>query len=161
MEALTSAQKAAIIISSIGTENASEVFKHFSDEEVEQITLEIARMNYYPMEVVDSVLNEFYELCLTQKVISEGGVEYARDILEKAFGPQTAQALFEKITKQFQTKAFAFVRKADYKKPACNGTKRASADNSTDTFLRKERSGIGDFKRTAQENKDRCSRAYG
>lgn len=48
MEALTSAQKAAIIISSIGTENASEVFKHFSDEEVEQITLEIARMNYYP-----------------------------------------------------------------------------------------------------------------
>ena len=101
MEALTSAQKAAIIISSIGTENASEVFKHFSDEEVEQITLEIARMNYYPMEVVDSVLNEFYELCLTQKVISEGGVEYARDILEKAFGPQTAQALFEKITKQF------------------------------------------------------------
>lgn len=71
MEALTSAQKAAIIISSIGTENASEVFKHFSDEEVEQITLEIARMNYYPMEVVDSVLNEFYELCLTQKVISE------------------------------------------------------------------------------------------
>lgn len=90
MEALTSAQKAAIIISSIGTENASEVFKHFSDEEVEQITLEIARMNYYPMEVVDSVLNEFYELCLTQKVISEGGVEYARDILEKAFGPQTA-----------------------------------------------------------------------
>ena len=98
MEALTSAQKAAIIISSIGTENASEVFKHFSDEEVEQITLEIARMNYYPMEVVDSVLNEFYELCLTQKVISEGGVEYARDILEKAFGPQTAQAeaIFEK-----------------------------------------------------------------
>ena len=39
----------------------------------------------------------------------------ARDVLEKAFGPQTAQALFEKITKQFQTKAFAFVRKADYK----------------------------------------------
>lgn len=104
MEALTSAQKAAIIISSIGTENASEVFKHFSDEEVEQITLEIARMNYYPMEVVDSVLNEFYELCLTQKVISEGGVEYARDILEKAFGPQTAQALFEKITSSSRQK---------------------------------------------------------
>lgn len=154
MEALTSAQKAAIIISSIGTENASEVFKHFSDEEVEQITLEIARMNYYPMEVVDSVLNEFYELCLTQKVISEGGVEYARDILEKAFGPQTAQALFEKITKQFQTKAFAFVRKADYKNLLAMVQKRASADNRTDTFLRKERSGISYFKRTAQENKN-------
>lgn len=77
MEALTSAQKAAIIISSIGTENASEVFKHFSDEEVEQITLEIARMNYYPMEVVDSVLNEFYELCLR----SDLGVAFSRAFL--------------------------------------------------------------------------------
>lgn len=67
MEALTSAQKAAIIISSIGTENASEVFKHFSDEEVEQITLEIARMNYYPMEVVDSVLNSSMSFALPRR----------------------------------------------------------------------------------------------
>ncbi len=112
---LTSVQKAAIIVSAIGTDSASEVFKHFSDEEVEQITFELARMDYYPMETVDGVLNEFYELCLTQKVISEGGVEYARDVLEKAFGEATAQQLFEKITKQLKTKAFAFVRKADYK----------------------------------------------
>lgn len=67
MEALTSAQKAAIIISSIGTENASEVFKHFSDEEVEQITLEIARMNYYPMEVVDSVLTSSMSFALPRR----------------------------------------------------------------------------------------------
>ncbi len=115
MNTLTNAQKAAIIISAIGSENASEVFKHFSDEEVEAITYEVAKMDYYPMETIDEVLNEFYELCLTQKVIAEGGVEYARDVLEKAFGAQTAQALFDKITKQLQTKAFGFVRKADYK----------------------------------------------
>ena len=115
MNTLTNAQKAAIIISAIGSENASEVFKHFSDEEVEAITYEVAKMDYYPMETIDEVLNEFYELCLTQKVSAEGGVEYARDVLEKAFGAQTAQALFDKITKQLQTKAFGFVRKADYK----------------------------------------------
>ena len=115
MNTLTNAQKAAIIISAIGSENASEVFKHFSDEEVEAITYEVAKMDYYPMETIDEVLNEFYEICLTQKVIAEGGVEYARDVLEKAFGAQTAQALFDKITKQLQTKAFGFVRKADYK----------------------------------------------
>ena len=115
MNTLTNAQKAAIIISAIGSENASEVFKHFSDEEVEAITYEVAKMDYYPMETIDEVLYEFYELCLTQKVIAEGGVEYARDVLEKAFGAQTAQALFDKITKQLQTKAFGFVRKADYK----------------------------------------------
>ncbi len=104
-----------MVISALGTENASSVFKYFTDEEIEKLTLEVAKMDYWPVEVVDEVLNDFYEICLTQKVISEGGVEYAREILEKAFGTQAANALFEKITKQLKTKAFSFVRKADYK----------------------------------------------
>lgn len=108
-------QKAALVISALGTENASSVFKFFTDEEIEKLTLEVAKMDYWPAEVIDDVLNDFYEVCLTQKVIAEGGVEYAREILEKAFGPQAAAALFERITKQLKTKAFAFVRKADYK----------------------------------------------
>ena len=111
----TTMQKAAMVISALGTENASQVFKYFTDDEIEKMTLEVAKMDYWPMEVVDEVLNDFYEICLTQKVISEGGVEYAREILEKAFGQQQAAALFEKITKQLKTKAFAFVRRADYK----------------------------------------------
>ncbi len=112
---ITAIQKAAMVISALGTENASGVFKFFTDDEIEKITLEVAKMDYWPVEVVDEVLNDFYELCLTQKVISEGGVEYAKEILEKAFGPQAAAQLFERITKQLKTKAFAFVRKADYK----------------------------------------------
>ncbi len=108
-------QKAAMVISAIGAENASKVFKFFSDEEIERITLEVAKMDYWPVEIVTDVLNDFYEVCLTQKVISEGGVEYAREILEKAFGPQAASSLFDKITKQLKSKSFAFVRKADYK----------------------------------------------
>ena len=112
---ITPIQKAAMVLSSIGAANASEVYKHFSDEEVEKITLEVAKMDYWPVEIVSSVLNDFYELCLTQKVISEGGVEYAREILEKAFGPDQANALFDRITKQLKSKAFAFIRKADYK----------------------------------------------
>lgn len=112
---ITMMQKAAMVISTLGTENASQVFKFFSDDEIEKLTLEVAKMDYWPMEVVTEVLNDFYEVCLTQKVISEGGVEYAKEILEKAFGPQAAVALFEKITKQLKTKAFGFVRKADYK----------------------------------------------
>ncbi len=112
---ITMMQKAAMVISTLGTENASQVFKFFTDDEIEKLTLEVAKMDYWPMEVVTEVLNDFYEVCLTQKVISEGGVEYAKEILEKAFGPQAAVALFEKITKQLKTKAFGFVRKADYK----------------------------------------------
>lgn len=112
---ITPIQRAAMVLSAIGAANASEVYKHFTDDEIERITVEVAKMDYWPVEVVGGVLNEFYELCLTQKVISEGGVEYAREILEKAFGAEQAQALFERITKQLKTKAFAFVRKADYK----------------------------------------------
>ncbi|MBD5103867.1 MAG: flagellar motor switch protein FliG [Ruminococcaceae bacterium] len=112
---ITPIQRAAMVLSAIGAGNASEVYKHFTDDEVERITVEVAKMDYWPVEVVGGVLNEFYELCLTQKVISEGGVEYAREILEKAFGEEQAKALFERITKQLKTKAFAFVRKADYK----------------------------------------------
>lgn len=104
-----------MVLSSIGTANASEVYKHFSEEEIEKLTLEVAKMDYWPVNVVSEVLNDFYELCLTQKVISEGGVEYAREILEKAFGPDQANQLFDRITKQLKSKAFAFVRKADYK----------------------------------------------
>ena len=108
-------QKAAMVLSSIGTANASAVYKHFTEEDIEKLTLEVAKMDYWPVNVVSEVLNDFYELCLTQKVISEGGVEYAREILEKAFGSDQANQLFDRITKQLKSKAFAFVRKADYK----------------------------------------------
>lgn len=112
---LSSSQKVALVIASMGVENASGLYRFLSDEEIEAITLEIARLDYYPMDVVEGVLNEFYELCLTQKVVTEGGVEYARKVLEKAFGEQSAATLLERITKQLKTKAFDFVRKADYK----------------------------------------------
>lgn len=112
---ITPIQRAAMVLSSIGAANASAVYKHFSDEEVEKLTVEVAKMDHYPVDIVGNVLNDFYELCLTQKVISEGGVEYAKEILEKAFGPEQAQVLFERITKQLKTKSFAFIRKADYK----------------------------------------------
>jgi flagellar motor switch protein FliG len=112
---MNSMQKAALVLSSIGAENASHVFKNFTDDEIERLTLEVAKMDYWPAEQVEEVLNDFYELCLTQKVISEGGVDYAREVLEKAFGTNQANLLFDKITKQLKTKAFSFVRKADYK----------------------------------------------
>ena len=115
MTGITSMQKAALVLSSIGVDNASNVFKNFNDDEVERLTLEMAKMDYWPMDVVEVVLNDFFELCLTQKVISEGGVEYAREVLEKAFGAGQAAELFAKITKQLKTKSFSFVRKADYK----------------------------------------------
>ena len=115
IQELTAMQKAAIVITSIGAENAAHVYKRLSDEEVEKLTFEVSSLPYMDINQVDAVLNEFYELCLTQKVITEGGIDYARSVLEKAYGPEMAQKLMEKVSKSMQTKAFEFVRKSDYK----------------------------------------------
>ncbi len=112
---ITAAKKVALVLASMGAENASAIYKHLSDEDVEQISVELARMEFHSIDVVEDVLNEFYELCLTQKVVTEGGIDYARSVLEKAFGAEAADLLLSRITKQLESKSFDFVRKADYK----------------------------------------------
>ena len=112
---LSPLQKAAIVVTSIGAENASEVYKRLSEDDVEKLTFEVSSMPYIEIDKVDAVLNEFYELCLTQKVITEGGLDYARSVLEKAYGPEMAQKLMERVSKSMQSKSFEFIRKSDYK----------------------------------------------
>ena len=86
-EELTSAKKAAAVIVALGAERASEVYKYLTDEEVEQLSLEIAKLDRLSPEDMQATVEDFYGLCITQKVINEGGVLYAKDVLEKAFGP--------------------------------------------------------------------------
>ncbi len=114
-EKLTSRQKAAAIIISLGADDASKIYKYLKEDEIEQLTFEISRLQHLNPEVVEDTLKDFYDLCLTQKVITEGGLEYARNVLEKAFGSQTAASLLERVTKTLRTKSFEFIRKADYK----------------------------------------------
>lgn len=112
---ISAVKKVALVLASMGAENASAIYKHLSDEDVEQISVELARMEFHSIDVVEDVLNEFYELCLTQKVVTDGGIDYARSVLEKAFGSEVADMLLTRITKQLESKSFDFVRKADYK----------------------------------------------
>lgn len=112
---LTGAQKAAAVIIALGTDTASKIYKYLREDELEQITYEIARTSQVPSEQMDGILDDFYQLCLTEKVITDGGVEYARDVLEKAYGEQEADSLLDRVTKSLRTRAFEFLRKADYK----------------------------------------------
>ncbi len=111
----TGAQKAAAVVIALGSDTASKIYKYLEEDEVEQLTYEIARTSRMSAEDMETVLDDFYQLCLTQKVITEGGMEYARNVLEKAYGAQTAASLLERVTKSLRTKAFEFLRKADYK----------------------------------------------
>lgn len=112
---LSPASRAAAVIVALGTEGASEIYKHLREEEVEKLSLEVAKLEKLPPEAMQDVVEDFYGLCVTQKVISEGGVVYARDVLEKAFGPQMATNYMDRISQAMQIRAFDFVRKANYR----------------------------------------------
>ena len=114
-ETLTSVKKAAAVIIALGAERASEVYKFLSEEEIEQLTLEIAKLDRLSPEDMQETVEDFYGLCITQKVINEGGVLYAKDVLEKAFGQQQASSFMERLSKSLRSKSFEFVRKADCK----------------------------------------------
>ncbi len=112
---LTSMQKAATVLIALGADRASMVYKFLKEDEVEQLSLEIAKLDRLTADELKDTIEDFYGLCVTQKVINEGGVLYARDVLEKAFGPQQAISFMERVSKSLRTKSFEFIRKADYK----------------------------------------------
>ncbi len=110
---MTGKRKAAIFLVSMGQEIASDIFKHLRDEEIEQLTLEIARIDRVEPEERDKVLLEFQEMMLAQEFISQGGIEYARDILEKALGAERAIDIINRLTTSLQVRPFDFIRNAD------------------------------------------------
>ncbi len=110
-----SLRKAATIVLALGIENASEVFKYLREDEIEALTVEIATMQSLSTEVMETTMDEFYGLCEAQSFITEGGIEYARAVLEKSKGASAAASIIEKVTKTLQVKAFDFIYKADPK----------------------------------------------
>lgn len=112
---LTSEQKAAAVIVSLGADKASKIYKHLSESDIEKLTIEVAKLGHITPEQMEEVLDEFYKVCLTQKVVTDGGMEYARAVLEKAFGESTAQSLLEKLSKSLKVRPFDFVRKSNVK----------------------------------------------
>ena len=83
---LTPAQKAATVIVAIGTEKASRIYQYMDSEELEQLTIEVAKLGYIDPEQTEQTLEDFYQMCLTNKAITEGGMEYARSVLMRADG---------------------------------------------------------------------------
>ena len=112
-EEITGVQKAAILLIALGPDKSSNVFKHLKEDEIEQLTLEIANTRSISPAMKDAVLDEFYEVCLAQQYIAEGGIGYAKDLLEKALGSERAKDVIGKLTASLQVRPFEFVRKTD------------------------------------------------
>ena len=113
MTDLTAKEKAAVLLISLGTDYSAKIYKHLNEDEIGQTTLSITTTRRVEPEVRDQIIEEFYEMCLAQKFISEGGITYAKDILEKALGSDKANELIAKLSSSLQVRPFDFIRRAD------------------------------------------------
>ncbi len=110
---MTGREKAAILLIALGKDTSAQVFKHLKEDEIEQLTLDITSVRRVDPETKEQVLQEFYEQCLAQNYISEGGIDYARQILEKAMGSSKAYEIMNKLTSSLQVRPFDFLRRVD------------------------------------------------
>ncbi|MGG3019576.1 flagellar motor switch protein FliG [Geobacillus stearothermophilus] len=110
---LTGRQKAAILLISLGPDVSASIYKHLSEEDIEKLTLEISNVRQVAAEQKEEVLEEFRQLALAQDYIAQGGIAYAKEVLEKALGPDKAMNIINRLTSALMVRPFDFARKAD------------------------------------------------
>lgn len=111
-DGLNNAQKAAVLLISLGPDVAANVYKFLREDEIERLTLEIASVRRVEGDSRSTVLQEFHELALAEQYISQGGIDYAREVLQKALGAERALEIVERLTSSLQVRPFEFARKA-------------------------------------------------
>jgi flagellar motor switch protein FliG len=108
-------RKTAILLVLLGDTISAQILKELTDEEVDLISREIARLNGIPAEDAETVLQEFYEMHVAQSYMLAGGIDYARKMLQNAFGPEHAKRLLDRLIKALGADAASFdaLQKAD------------------------------------------------
>ncbi len=104
-------QKAAVLLVSLGPERAAEIFRHLKDDEIEALSLDMAKLQQVPSDVSSEVWIEMVETCLAEAYLAEGGVEFARDVLERAVGPERAREIINRLTVAIERRPFEFLRR--------------------------------------------------
>ncbi|MDI6785964.1 MAG: flagellar motor switch protein FliG [bacterium] len=110
---LTGRQKAATLLVTLGSGVSAQIFKHLRDEEIEQLTLEIARLPKVESEGRKDVMREFQQMIMAQEFIAQGGIEYAREVLEQALGSEKAVSVINRLISSLEVKPFDFIRKTE------------------------------------------------
>ncbi len=110
---MTGKDKAAILLIALGQEISKEVFKHLEGEEIEELYLQIAKTTKVSPEAKDRVFEEFNELMLAQQYLAQGGITYARELLQSALGESKAVEIITKLTSSLQVRPFDFIQKTE------------------------------------------------
>jgi flagellar motor switch protein FliG len=112
--ALSGTKKAAILVLALGEEASAEMFKHLHEDEIEKIAKEVAALGPVPSETGERVLAEFNHLTRAANYVTRGGVDYARRLLQRSFGPEVATRILDRVVRSFKTTAgFATLEKTD------------------------------------------------
>src|SRR5699024_7201305 len=111
---LTGRQKAAILLITMGPDVSAQIYKHLTEEEIEKLSLAISSVKKVEKHIKDEVLEQFHQIVLAQDYISQGGVSYAKAVLEKAFGEEEAANIMHILTSSLQGRTFYFGRKSDH-----------------------------------------------
>lgn len=110
---LSGKQKAAILLIALGPDLSAQIFRHLREEEIEKLTLEIANQRRVTQEQQDQVLAEFHQMCIAKEFLTNGGLDYAKEILEMALGGEKAVSIITRLTSSLQIRPFDFARKTD------------------------------------------------
>lgn len=113
VDTLTGAQKAAVLLVQLGRDKTTAVLKTLRESEVEEVLAEIARMRGVNPETVDSVFEEFQTLATARRHYSQGGIDFAREVLESTVGPEKAAELLSRMQASLVELPFEFLRRAD------------------------------------------------
>lgn len=112
-EQLNGRQKAALLLMALDVETATQVLRGLRQQEIEQVGAEIAALDAVPKELTARVIEEFYQLIIGRQYLLAGGVEYARLLLERTFGPEKSRDLIEKVKMLSTVRGFDILKKAD------------------------------------------------
>jgi flagellar motor switch protein FliG len=108
-------RKAAILLVVLGDQASAEFVRQLSEEEVQQVSKEVARINAITPEQAETVLEEFYQTTVARDFVVKGGLDYARTMLISAFGNEAAKRIIDRLTKALGNEAISLdaLQKAD------------------------------------------------
>ncbi|MCC6697690.1 MAG: flagellar motor switch protein FliG [Candidatus Hydrogenedentes bacterium] len=105
--------KAAVFLACLGPQVASKVMSKLSEEEIEQLTLDLSSLGTVEPEVRESIIEEFHQMYVANRYVTAGGIEYARHVLETALGPERALEILTRLQSSLQEVPFEFLKRAD------------------------------------------------
>jgi flagellar motor switch protein FliG len=114
-DAMTTLRKAAMLLIVLGEQTSADLLQHLSEEEVQKVSREVAKVTAISSEQAESILSEFHNISTAGDYVARGGIDYARKLLQRAFQPDTAKRLLERLTKTLGAEASSFdaIQKAD------------------------------------------------